>query len=114
MLGLCDVTERTRAEVSLKKSEERFRYMADNIQEVFWMLDTKSHEVAYVNDAYATLTGQTVESLHNNPSAYRELIHPEDRIRVLSKLQEASVSGQFDEEFRLTRADGGIGWGGWK
>jgi PAS domain S-box-containing protein len=110
VLVLCDVTERTRAELSLKKSEERFRYMADNIQEVFWMLDTETQEVAYVNDAYATLTGHTVESLHNNPSAYRELIHPEDRIRVLSKLQEASISGQFDEEFRLTRADGMIRW----
>ena len=110
VLILCDVTERTHAELSLKKSEERFRYMADNIQEVFWMLDTESQEVAYVNEAYATLTGHTVESLQNNPSAYRELIHPEDRIRVLSKLQEASVSGQFDEEFRLTRADGVIRW----
>jgi PAS domain-containing protein len=32
---LCDVTERTRAEKSLRNSEERFRHMADNIQEVF-------------------------------------------------------------------------------
>ncbi len=110
VLILCDVTERTRAESSLKKSEERFRYMADNIQEVFWMLDTQRQEVTYVNHAYTTLTGRTVESLQNNPSAYRELIHPEDRIRVLAKLQEASVSGQFDEEFRLTRADGVVRW----
>lgn len=110
VLILCDVTERTHAELSLKKSEERFRYMADNIQEVFWMLDTGNQEVTYVNEAYATLTGHSVESLRNNPSAYRELIHPEDRIRVLSKLQEASVSGQFDEEFRLTRADGVVRW----
>lgn len=74
------------------------------------MLDTGNQEVEYVNEAYSTLTGHTVESLQNNPSAYRELIHPEDRIRVLSRLQEASVSGQFDEEFRLTRADGAVRW----
>jgi PAS domain S-box-containing protein len=110
VLILCDVTERTRAELSLKQSEERFRYMADNIQEVFWMLNTESQEITYVNEAYATLTGHTVESLQNKPSGYRELIHPEDRIRVLSKLQEASVSRQFDEEFRLTRADGAVRW----
>lgn len=110
VLILCDVTERTRAELSLRKSEERFRYMADNIQEVFWMLDMKSQEVTYVNEAYAALTGHTVESIKNNPSAYRELIHPEDRIRVLSKLQEATISGRFDEEFRLTRADGVVRW----
>ena len=110
VLIFCDVTERTRAEFSLKKSEERFRYMADNIQEVFWMLDTGSQEVTYVNEAYATLTGHTLESLQNNPSAYLELILPEDRIRILSKLQGACVSGQFDEEFRVTRADGVVRW----
>ena len=110
VLILCDVTERTCAELLLKKSEERFRYMAENIQEVFWMLDTESQEIAYVNEAYATLTGHSAESLQNNPSAYRELIHPEDRIRVLSKLQEASISGQSDEEFRLMHADGAVRW----
>jgi len=110
VLILCDVTERTRAELSLKKSEERFRYMADNIQEVFWMMDAQTQEVTYVNQAYASLTGHTVESLQQNPSAYRELIYSEDRIHVLLKLQEVTISGNFDEEFRFTRADGSIRW----
>lgn len=110
VLILCDVTERTRAELSLKKSEERFRYMADNIQEVFWMMDAQTQEVTYVNHAYASLTGHTVESLQQNPSAYRELIYSGDRIRVLAKLQEVTISGNFDEEFRFTRADGSIRW----
>jgi PAS domain S-box-containing protein len=110
VLILCDVTERTCAELSLKKSEERFRYMADNIQEVFWMMDAQTQEVTYVNHAYASLTGHTVESLQQNPSAYRELIYSEDRIHVLAKLQEVTISENFDEEFRFTRADGSIRW----
>ena len=74
------------------------------------MMDTRTQEVQYVNEAYAILTGHTVESLRAKPSGYQELIYPQDRIRVLFKLREASVSGQFDEEFRLTRADGAIRW----
>jgi PAS domain S-box-containing protein len=107
---LCDVTERTRAESSLRKSEERFQLMANNIQEIFWMMDADTQEVTYVNPAYAAITGHAVESLHENPSAYRELVHPEDRIRVLSKLQDLSRSGTLDEEFRFTRTDGDVRW----
>src|SRR5262249_42171382 len=87
VLILCDATERTRADLSLRKSEERFQHMANNIQEIFWMMDAETLEVAYVNNAYTQLTGHTVHMLLENPSSYRELIHPEDRVRVLSRLQ---------------------------
>ena len=111
VLILCDVTERARAELSLRRSEERFQHMANNIQEVFWMMDAETQEVTYVNHAYVTITGHSVESLRQNPSSYRDVIHPEDRIRVLSKLAEVADSGTFDEEFRFVRADGELRWG---
>jgi PAS domain S-box-containing protein len=107
---LCDATERTRAERSLQKSEERFQHMANNIQEIFWMMDAATKEVIYVNQAYVMLTGRTIESLYQNPSSYREIIHPEDRIRVLSKLQEVVSSGSFDEEFRFIHASSTVRW----
>ncbi len=110
VLILSDVTEHTRAELSLKKSEERFRFMADNIQEAFWMMDARTQEVAYVNPAYATITGYSVETLQENPSSYRELIYPDDRVRILSRLDETVTSGTFDEEFRFIRADGDVRW----
>jgi PAS domain S-box-containing protein len=110
VLILCDVTERTRAESSLKKSEERFQHMANNIEEIFWMMDATTQEITYANHAYATITGHAVESLQQNPLSYRELIHPEDRIRLLSRLQDLAISGTFDEECRFIRADGEVRW----
>ena len=110
LLILCDVTERTRTELSLRRSEQRFQHMATNIAEIFWVVDANSQNVTYVNHAYTTITGYSVESLQNNPGSYRELIHTEDRIRVLSKLQEVLTNGRFDEEFRFVRADGQVRW----
>lgn len=110
VLILCDVTERAHAELSLRRSEERFQQMANNIQEIFWMMDADTQEVTYVNKAYVALTGKSVEELRANPSSYRELIHPEDRIRVLSKLREVGNAGTLDEEFRFIRADGAVRW----
>jgi PAS domain S-box-containing protein len=107
---LCDVTDRTLAESSLQNSEERFQQMANNIQEIFWMMDASTQDVTYVNPAYTTITGHSVESVLENPISYRELIHPEDRIRFLSKLRDVAISGSLDEEFRFIRADGEVRW----
>jgi PAS domain S-box-containing protein len=90
--------------------EENFRQVADNIQEIFWMIDTVTKEIVYVNPAYERITGQTVGDLLNAPLSYREIIHPDDRIRVLSHLDEAAATGNLDEEFRIVRPDGSIRW----
>ena len=74
------------------------------------MMDAETLELVYVNRAYSTITGHGVQSLQANPFSYRELIHPEDRVRVLTKLHEVGSSGKFDEEFRFTRADGTARW----
>ena len=105
-----DVTRRKLAEDALRGSEDRFRQMASHIQEIFWMLDAKNRKVLYVSPAYETITGRTCKSLEENPQSYEEVIHPEDRVRVLSRLDEAARAGEFDEEFRIVRPDGRIRW----
>jgi PAS domain S-box-containing protein len=91
-------------------TEERLQQMADNIQEVFWMIDAETKKTLYVTEAYETITGRSCQSLLENPSSYEELIHPEDRVHVLAKLGEATQTGHFDERFRITRAHGEVRW----
>jgi len=74
------------------------------------MLDTENMKVLYVNQAYETMTGRSCESLEEDPKSYEEVIHPEDRVRVLSRLGESVQTGQFDEEFRITKPDGTTRW----
>lgn len=107
---LRDVSRRKQAEAALRESEERFQQMATNIQEIFWMLDAQNMKVLYVNQAYETITGCSCESLEQDPKSYEEIIHPEDRDRVLSRLGEAVQTGQFDEEFRIVRPDNMTRW----
>lgn len=107
---LRDITERRKAETALRESEERFQQMASNIQEVFWMLNAENMEVLYVNPAYEAITGRSCDSLHQYPKSYEEVIHPEDRIRVLARLQESVHSGHLDEEFRIVSPDSATHW----
>lgn len=107
---LCNTTERRSAESSLRESEERFREIADNIQEIFWMMDAKTKEVLFVTPAYESVTGYSRAALLANPVSYRDIIHSDDRHRVLGKLNDAVATGHFDEEFRIVRADGVVRW----
>jgi len=91
-------------------TEERLQQMADNIQEIFWMIDAETKKALYVNEAYETITGRSCQSLMENPFSYEDLIHPEDRVHVLAKLGDATQTGYFNERFRILRAQGEVRW----
>lgn len=61
---------------ALRESEERFRQMADNIQEIFWMVDPRTKEIMYANEAFELICERPLTSLYANPTSYGDLIHP--------------------------------------
>lgn len=107
---LRDITRKKQAETALRVSERRFQQMADNIQEIFWILDVETGELVYVNAAYEPITGRLRSSMGEFAASYAEIIHGEDRVRVLSRLSESAQKGKLDEEFRIVRPDGSIRW----
>jgi PAS domain S-box-containing protein len=102
--------ELLRQDATLKKSEERFRQMAENIQEIFWMMNPETKEATYVSPAFQQICELPVESLYSSPTSYRELIHPEDRQRVLTGLEKLQNTNRFEEEFRIVCPNGAIKW----
>jgi len=91
-------------------TEEQLQQMASNIQEIFWTIDAETKKALYVNEAYEKITGRSCRSLLENPTSYEEVIHPEDRVHVLAKLEEATHSGHFDERFRIVCVRGEMRW----
>jgi transcriptional regulator with GAF, ATPase, and Fis domain len=51
-----------------------------------------------------------IDSIRCDLKSYEEVIHPEGRVRVLSRLAESVQTGQLDEEFRITKPDGATRW----
>lgn len=80
------VIERT-AELSaaldqLLASEQRFRQLAENIRQVFWMAARDWTEVLYVSPAYEDVWEHSCETLYANPLSWLDSVVDEDREKV--------------------------------
>lgn len=67
--------------------------------------------VLYINDVYEEIWGISKQEVLNNPSASIQLVHPEDKEKVLLDYRRF-VNGEFDYEndFRIIRPDGKLKW----
>jgi len=105
-----DITERLRAEEALRHSEERFRQVAENIQEVIWMIDAHTRQSLYVSPAYERVWGHSCQSLYEHPRSFLDAVHPEDRERVLAIADAQDRRQSIDCEYRIVRPDGSVRW----
>lgn len=110
ILALRARAEHARAEEALGASEERFRQLAENIREIFWMLDTRTNQLLYVSPAVERLYGISVDELKRSPDAIFARIHPDDRDRVMVASEDLKGGREFDEEYRLVDTQGGMHW----
>ena len=107
-----DTTDRKEAEETLRESEERFRQLAENIDEVFWLVNPVpgKHEILYISPAYEKIWGRRCEDLYASPGAWLDAIHPEDRERIRHASMTKQEEGTYDEEYRVIQPDGSIRW----
>jgi diguanylate cyclase (GGDEF)-like protein/PAS domain S-box-containing protein len=105
-----DVTERNRVVAELRGSNERFRQIAENIREVFWVTDPAKNRMHYISPAYEDIWQRSCESLYASPWTWMEAIHEDDRERVRTAIRERQLQGTYDEEYRIVRPDGSIRW----
>ncbi len=103
-------TDHRRSEAALRGSEERFREITENINEVFWITDPAKLQMLYVSPAYERTWDRSCESLYASPATWFDAIHPDDVGRIRRAAREKQAGSTYDEEFRIVRQDGSIRW----
>jgi len=122
-MGSCfDITEAKRTEHTLRESEKKFRLLAENITDVFWMTspditgvfwmtspDLKT--IHYISPGYELIWGRSPESLHANPHQWVEAILPEQRASVFALFRTLTTDAPtVSVEYQIARPDGTIRW----
>jgi PAS domain S-box-containing protein len=112
MIGVnWDITGRKRGESALRESNEKFRQLADNLTDAFWIRSPDMRELYYMSPAFARIWGRSVESMYANPQQWADFILPEDRERVAGAFTALSKdASNLDIEYRIVRPDGALRW----
>ncbi len=101
--------ELVRSQSILQASEEKFRQLADNLNQVFWIIEIRKNTVLYVSPAYERVWGRSCDSLYQNTSAWLDAIHPDDWDYVQSQFS-AQLYFAYELEYRIVQPNGEIRW----
>jgi len=104
-----DVSVRREAEDRLRLSEERFRQIAERIEDAFWITSPEKDVIEYVSPAYEAIWGRSCEELYARPGSWLEAIVPADRDRVAQAVA-LQHGAPYEQEFRIERPDGEERW----
>ena len=81
LLGIFrDITERKKAEEKLKKSEERFRALAETTSDMIWEVD-KNGVYTYINQRIKSSMGYDPSEMIGKKTPF-DVMTPEDKVRV--------------------------------
>ncbi|MFB6298225.1 MAG: PAS domain S-box protein [Salinirussus sp.] len=105
-----DVTER-------RRRERRLRTISERIEEIIYLANADLTEVRYVNEAYADIYGRPAQELQDDPRAFLDAVHPDDRDEyeadlraMLADIEAGDPDDRYEFEFRIERPDGEVRW----
>jgi PAS domain S-box-containing protein len=104
-----DITERKKAEDSIRISNERYDLVAKATNDFIWDWDINSNEVTRIGNGFTTLFGYENTDENTVVGFWDELIHPDDLDRIKRSQQEKFYStneSYWEIEYQFLKADG--------
>ncbi|OQP56384.1 hypothetical protein A4R26_04245 [Niastella populi] len=103
-----DISEQKQAEEQLKQSEEQFRTLADNIQNLAWMADSEG-AIYWYNQRWYDYTGVSAAQMQR--LSWDSFHHPHHFDKLNQSIKNAFLRREpFELTFPLRRSDGAWRW----
>jgi hypothetical protein len=108
--AIVQATKKTAAPYNDMEAEERFREMAENIRDVFWVCASSTGKVLYVSPAYEAIWGTSPETLFAAQGRWPISVIEEDRDALALAQEKLATAVPYETEYRIRRPDSSVRW----
>lgn len=109
-----EIVERENAEKEIIKSQERYKFLADNVKDMIWVMEADTMKMTYVSPSVEKQLGYTIPEIMKltlkdilNKASYEYVIKLRDHIRLNKQLYERE---DLILELEMIRKDGTKVW----
>jgi len=104
-----DRSEARRAREEVLRSQERFRVIAEHLEDVLWVGSPEDGGIEYVSPAYRRVWGRDPSQLYEDPDSWLDSIHPDD-VEAVARFDALVEARERDIRYRIVRPDGQVRW----
>ncbi|MDV2993957.1 MAG: Adaptive-response sensory-kinase SasA [Chroococcidiopsis sp. SAG 2025] len=95
----------------LEAVQQRFQDLVNGLEDtIVWEYDPATARFTFVSQSAAEILGYPVEQWLQQPNFWQNLIHPEDRARVVQSYHQEKLGRDCSLEYRCIAADGRVVW----
>ncbi len=105
-----DITERKRAEIEIRESQQKLEALVDTVDGIVWEADAETFQFKFVSKQAEKILGYTTDEwLKEN--FWQDHLHPDDKAWAINLCFTATQAGEPHQfEYRMITADGRIVW----
>lgn len=100
----------TRRTAELAEAESRFRQLAENINEGFWIVNADGRTIDYLSVGFEKIWQCRADAMLAEPENWDKSVVPDDQTAFRSRFGGDGNPAAFDLEYRIRRPDGEIRW----
>jgi PAS domain S-box-containing protein len=105
-----NAVEHHRSRRAVEATEEKLLQLAERTDDVLFLFDGDWDRLLFINSAYEDLWGGSIAELQDDPTAFLDHIHPDDRERAKRSLERLQHGEPDTIEYRIVTKEGDQRW----